>query len=56
MRKTFCDACGIDITNECHFEVEVYDTILEKKNLEWDVCEKCEKKIISKLKEMFKKR
>lgn len=43
--KKFCDFCGLDITNESDFEVEVYDVITEDKIIEKDACENCMEKV-----------
>jgi len=55
MKKRFCDLCGKDITNDCIFELGIYDEILEKECFQRDLCEKCKNKIKKLIKEQEKK-
>lgn len=54
MKKRFCDFCGMDIINECIFQLGIYDEILEKNSYEKDLCEFCKKSVIAKIKSMEK--
>lgn len=46
MEKTFCDKCGLDITEKKRYSLSIYDRELDDSVIDEDLCPSCFESVV----------